>query len=330
MVKKSIRILFLLLIIGFSSIVRAAPPEYLTKVLVPETSFENPGTNWNAGDDSSIRINIGFNFPFKGTTYNRVWINSNGMLSFNSYNAEYINTGIPYNQEPQSIYPYWDDMNRNSGGTIRYETLGNVLNRHLVISWNNVPHYPNNGSYSFQVVLYEDGSIRFRYDAERDADGNSNGGATIGVQEDTNHYDVHSHNSAINQRRDVLYYRPADMQIIKTSCIIYDPVNITTNPKRIPGATIRYALQVSNSAAGIAKNVLVDDTLNSSFDYNTIKNLQIQNGLCDCTGVASASNNGANGTGNGVNPIKLDFGTVAGGSVANPTRECGYFEVNIK
>ena len=121
-----------------------------------------------------------------------------------------------------------------------------------------------------------------------------------------------------------------NMSIIKRSCVTSDSVNNITRPKRIPGATIRYAFQVSNTGSIAAKNVLVDDTLNSSFDYNTIKNLQIQNGLCDCTGVASASNNGANGTGNGVNPIKLDFGTVAGGSVANPTRECGYFEVNIK
>ena len=121
-----------------------------------------------------------------------------------------------------------------------------------------------------------------------------------------------------------------NMSISKTSCVISDPVNNTTRPKRIPGATIRYAFQVSNTGSIAATNVLVDDTLNSGFDHNTIQNLQIQSGLCDCSGVASASNNGANGTGNGVNPVKLDFGTVAGGSVASPTRECGYFEVDIK
>ena len=491
------RVIMLIAVSWFSS---AAPLQYLTKVLVSETSFENPSTNWNASDDDSVRINIGFNFPFNSTTYDRVWINSNGMLSFSSSNTAYSNTGIPYNQEAQSIYPYWDDMNRNSGGTIRYETLGNASNRHLVISWNNVPHYSNTGSYSFQVVLYEDGGIRFRYDANSDADGSSNGGATIGVQEDTSHYDQHSHNSAINQTQDILYIpnpinvtltpssctkiqkiglstyntngyadnypdsaaefqtwitdnatsakkfgsgyidkiytsntsnnnpygaddyymaifkgyiyfpetgiykfgidgddavevyidgtlitgwygghgraghakyvkyvnassgyhkvefhmqeraggdnyylywqRPAESSISivpssrffhckvslsKTSCVINDPVNGTTRPKRIPGATIRYALLVDNVTDDTMGNVIVDDTLSASFDTATIRNLQIQNGSCDCLGVSPASNNGPNGTANGVNPAKLDFGTVNANS-----KECGYLEVDIK
>ncbi|MBD3794255.1 MAG: hypothetical protein IE889_08930 [Campylobacterales bacterium] len=36
--------------------------------------------------------------------------------------------------------------------------------------------------------------------------------------------------------------------------------------------------------------------------------------------------NGANGTGDGINPIKLDFGTIASGSGV----KCGYFEVKLK
>jgi len=121
-----------------------------------------------------------------------------------------------------------------------------------------------------------------------------------------------------------------NMSVSKSSCVILDPVNGTTNPKRIPGATIRYAFQVSNTGFVDASNVIVDDTLNSSFNTATIKNLQIQSGVCNCMGVTSASANPAPGTGNGVHPIKLNFGTVAGGSVGSPTRECGYFEVDIQ
>lgn len=118
--------------------------------------------------------------------------------------------------------------------------------------------------------------------------------------------------------------------IHKSSCVISDPVNGTTNPKRIPGATIRYAIEVSSIANNNVDNSIVEDNLNASFDYSTIRNLQIQDGACDCLGVASASNNGINGTGNGVNPVKLDFGSVAAGSAATPTQECGYFEVDIE
>jgi uncharacterized repeat protein (TIGR01451 family) len=121
-----------------------------------------------------------------------------------------------------------------------------------------------------------------------------------------------------------------NMSISKTSCVINDPVNGNTNPKRIPGATIRYAMEVNNTGYRQAEDVLVDDNLSSEFDASTIRYLQIQNGVCDCTGVSSANNNGTHGSGNGVNPVKLDYDTVARGTPRSPTTECGYFEVQIR
>ena len=122
----------------------------------------------------------------------------------------------------------------------------------------------------------------------------------------------------------------AIMNISKRSCIITDPVNGTTNPKRIPGGTIRYAIEVSNSGSSDATDVTTTDNISSIFDEDTINNIQIQSGVCDCLGVTSISNNGVNGTTNGINPIILDFGDVLKGSVATPTIECGYFEVKLK
>ncbi len=115
------------------------------------------------------------------------------------------------------------------------------------------------------------------------------------------------------------------MKVTKNSCVISDPVNGTTRPKRIPGATIRYAIELENITDFDTDNNIVTDTVDSNFDTSTIRNIQIVSSPCDCTGVSSASNNGANGTGNGVTPVKLDFGSV----VAN-AKECGYIEVDIK
>lgn len=115
------------------------------------------------------------------------------------------------------------------------------------------------------------------------------------------------------------------MKVTKTSCVINDPVNTTSNPKRIPGATIRYAVEAENITDFDTDNNIVTDTVDSNFDSGTISNLQIVSGSCDCIGVSSASNNGSSGTGNGINPVKLDFGTVAANS-----KECGYFEVDLK
>jgi hypothetical protein len=89
-------------------------------------------------------------------------------------------------------------------------------------------------------------------------------------------------------------------------------------------------MEVNNTGYRQAEDVLVDDNLSSEFDASTIRYLQIQNGVCDCIGVSSANNNGAHGSGNGVNPVKLDYDTVARGTPSSPTTECGYFEVQIR
>jgi uncharacterized repeat protein (TIGR01451 family) len=124
--------------------------------------------------------------------------------------------------------------------------------------------------------------------------------------------------------------KKVDMSISKTSCVLSDLVNATVNPKRIPGAIIRYAIEVKNKGVSVANDVKVSDSVGENFNETTITNLQIQSGACDCLGIASASDNGANGTSDGINPVVLDFGEVLGGSVSAPTKECGYFEVNIK
>lgn len=499
--------------------VQSAPLQYLRKSIGPDlygstNGFETVNTNYSQDyqrssqplDDSlDEHVPIGFSFPFNGNSYNELIISSNGVIYFRaggafttnndrSTAAHWGNTKLNTNggsnyAMTDALYPYWDDLNPNNGGSIKYGTVGSGAGQHFVIWWDNVPHYNNSGSYSFQVALYKDGTVKFRYkDANsNDTDGSS---ATIGVKEDSSHYDENTYNSSnINKSNDIVYrpYRhltpvvpvcqtpilkiamhtfhqnsahPKDeyefitlrqnntnsfgsgyqdqingsgnpygnnnnywskfsgyiylpdtgiyqfgvdgddavevylddllitgwygghgkanqaeyvieadvqagwhkirfhqeersggdnyylywkrpgggnMQIVpssrffhclpalsKTSCVISDPVNGTSNPKRIPGATIRYALLVDNIIDETIDNVIVDDTVSNSFDAASIKNLQIQNGNCNCLGVASASNNGANGTANGVNPVKLDYGSIN----AN-TKECGYFEVDI-
>jgi len=115
--------------------------------------------------------------------------------------------------------------------------------------------------------------------------------------------------------------------ITKTSCVIDDPVNGTSHPKRIPGATIRYAIEVNNPNTSTVSNAIVSDTVdNVHFDTATISNLKIDGShTCNCLNPTSAGANGGDGSANDVNPVKLDFDTVAAGAT-----ECGYFEVKIK
>lgn len=54
----------------------------------------------------------------------------------------------------------------------------------------------------------------------------------------------------------------ADVTVAKSSRVVWDPVNLFTDPKAIPGARVEYCISVSNaSGAAPATNVLVNDTL---------------------------------------------------------------------
>lgn len=51
------------------------------------------------------------------------------------------------------------------------------------------------------------------------------------------------------------------INVTKTSVVISDPFNGTTNPKAIPGATVQYCISVANAGATAATNVAVDDAI---------------------------------------------------------------------
>ncbi len=263
---------FLLLIVNNLA---AAPLDFLTKSLVPETGFDSTATAFvrdftttNSLDDSVDRnVPLGFSFPFGGANYTTVNIVSNGYLRFTTINNTYYNNNTLASIDatmPHAILPYWDDLNPATGGNIKYSTLGSAPNRRFVTTWTNVPHYNVSGSYTFQVVLYENGSIRFRYDATSNANGSSNGGATIGVIENDTKFDQHSYNTTIDPLQDILYsVSLPSMKLTKTSQIISDPINLTNNPKRIPGAIIRYTIRAENLQSTAGENVTIADNLNS-------------------------------------------------------------------
>ena len=61
----------------------------------------------------------------------------------------------------------------------------------------------------------------------------------------------------------------ANLTVTKTSSIVSDPINDTTNPKAIPGAVIEYCIVVSNaSGAATATNVAVNDELPADVTYD--------------------------------------------------------------
>ncbi|WP_299873763.1 hypothetical protein [uncultured Cocleimonas sp.] len=61
----------------------------------------------------------------------------------------------------------------------------------------------------------------------------------------------------------------AALNVTKTSAVVYDPINGTTNPKRIPGAVIRYDITVANTGPADATDVVITDTIDGAVLYET-------------------------------------------------------------
>lgn len=86
----------------------------------------------------------------------------------------------------------------------------------------------------------------------------------------------------------------AALTIVKSSKVISDPLNGTTNPKAIPGATIEYCISVANAAGGAgASNVAISDPLPVTVTYDSgygiFLNGTVTSGVCNADGAAGGS-----------------------------------------
>ena len=83
--------------------------------------------------------------------------------------------------------------------------------------------------------------------------------------------------------------RTATLSVIKSSRVISDPFNGTTNPKLIPGATVEYCIQVANAAGGAdATSVAINDSVPTQLTYvaSSIRlNGTVTSGTCNADGV---------------------------------------------
>jgi uncharacterized repeat protein (TIGR01451 family) len=116
----------------------------------------------------------------------------------------------------------------------------------------------------------------------------------------------------------------AVVTVNKSSRVVSDPVNGTTNPKAIPGATVEYCITVANAAgAATATDVDVTDDLPFDVTFDSAFGVYV-NGNASC---ASGTPGGSFSTGtgpNGEDQVLGDLSDVAAGQ----TRSL-YFRVEI-
>ncbi|HWB82905.1 MAG TPA: hypothetical protein VG675_02110 [Bryobacteraceae bacterium] len=117
-------------------------------------------------DDDTRAVSLPFAFPFFGATYNQVFVNSDGNLTFmTGDNASTDRSLGRFSAGPPRIAPLFDDLNpAQTAGGVRVVSEA----ARLVVSWVAVPEYQDAGNgtpETFQVKLYPDGRIEFSYSA---------------------------------------------------------------------------------------------------------------------------------------------------------------------
>jgi uncharacterized repeat protein (TIGR01451 family) len=82
----------------------------------------------------------------------------------------------------------------------------------------------------------------------------------------------------------------ASIVAIKTSQVISDPLNLTTNPKMIPGAVVEYCISVTNGASSAtATGVNVSDALPPETTYDSAFGIRINGTTCGTPGPSGGS-----------------------------------------
>jgi hypothetical protein len=103
-------------------------------------------------DDGSFGpIALPFTFSLYGTNYTRVWINTNGNLTFKAAYSPYSTSGFPFSVP--MVAPFWSDVDTSKPitGQIFYKLSAT----NLIVTWNAVSCYPGvgNKTNSFQAII---------------------------------------------------------------------------------------------------------------------------------------------------------------------------------
>lgn len=117
------------------------------------------------GDDDSREVVLPFSFTFYGVRYDRLYVNSDGNLTFavpDNATAD-RSVGRMVAGAPR-ISPFFADLDPSRAGTVRVLSQAS----RMVVSWVGVPQYSSIGTgplNTFQVVLSPEGRIQVSYQA---------------------------------------------------------------------------------------------------------------------------------------------------------------------
>ena len=131
----------------------------------------------------------------------------------------------------------------------------------------------------------------------------TSGANTAGV--DTVLADTNANNNTasdgISFAQDSYTILAAALTATKTSRVVSDPINGTTNPKAIPGAVVEYCITVSNAGGADATNVAISDPLPAQTLYFSAFGVKVNgtvtSGSCNADGTIAGAESAGTVTG---------------------------------
>jgi IPT/TIG domain len=128
-----------------------------------ETLGSQFGTQLTLTDDDSreITFNGNFRFPFFGTAYSSVFVNSDGNLTFGQGDSASTARDLTrFNSGPPRIGGFFADLDPTTG---RGAVFVNALADRFLVTWSRIQEFGGSMESSFQIVLFPDGAFELVY-----------------------------------------------------------------------------------------------------------------------------------------------------------------------
>lgn len=119
------------------------------------------------GDDTSQQVTLPFLFPYQGSLWGSVFVNSNGNLTFGSGDTDFSESIAELLADQPRIAALWDDLSPNNGGLVTVEETATTWS----VTFDGVPEFISTGANTFTVTLHQSGQVDVSYGAVSALDG---------------------------------------------------------------------------------------------------------------------------------------------------------------
>jgi hypothetical protein len=217
-------------------------------------AIEAGGERIGIGDDVSRSYDLSFDFPFYGQSYRRLFLNSDGNLTFGELdNASTERSLERFLSGPPRIALFFADLDPSEEGEVK------VLNApdRLVVTWEAVPEFGHEAPNTFQVEIVRDGTIYMRYSSTVNASGGIVGVAPGGSAGEVNLVDLGGERRELAGAVAERFQRGRRIDNVALSRSFYrelsdsyDSLLVWTNFESDEDDAFAYSVPVSNDASG--------------------------------------------------------------------------------